>query len=277
MGIMIKPEKEIVNIKNWIKDYFAQNGPGHNAIIGISGGKDSTIAAKLLVDALGKDRVIGVKMPCGIQHDINVSNEVIDYLGIKSYEVNIQETCNAYYTNISQALYGQILSEKFLDKRITTNVPARMRMNVLYGIAALNNGRVVNTCNFSEDYIGYSTKFGDAAGDFAFLKGFTVREVKAIGYALGLSNIFVEKIPEDGMTGNSDEKQLGFSYKLLDDFLLDGIYPSADIYEKIENLHKNNLHKELNIPMYLPHCRYDENGTIQSSFKSASRCNSIYF
>ena len=277
MGIMINPEKEIINVKNWIKDYFAKNGPGHNAIIGISGGKDSTIAAKLLVDALGKDRVIGVKMPCGEQHDISVSNDVIDYLGIKSYEVNIQDACNAYYANLSKAIYGQPLSTKFLDKRIVTNAPARERMNVLYGIAAVNNGRVVNTCNFSEDYIGYSTKYGDASGDFAFLRGFTVRELRAIGLTLDLSKDWIMKIPEDGMTGKSDEEQTGIPYDVLDDFLLDGIYPGADIYEKIESLHKNNLHKELNIPMYLPRCRYDENGTIQSSFKSASRCNSIYF
>lgn len=234
-------ENEVIHICNWIKDYFSANGPGCNAIIGISGGKDSTVAAALLVEALGKDRVIGVQMPNGEQHDIDISNEVISFLGIKSINVNIGEACNALYNAISW-------DDCVGNSKVTTNTPARIRMTTLYAIAAMYNGRVVNTCNYSEDFVGYSTKSGDAAGDFGFLKEYTVTEVKLIGHALGLPDKFINKIPEDGMCGKSDEDNLGFSYDVLDDFLMRNIYPSADIYEKIMTMHSRSLHKEKEMP-----------------------------
>lgn len=233
---------EIIHICNWIKDYFSVNGPGCNAIIGISGGKDSTIAAALLVKALGKDRVIGVQMPNGEQHDIDISNEVISFLGIKSINIDISEACDALYSAIS---WGGCTE----NPKITTNTPARLRMTTLYAIAAMYNGRVVNTCNYSEDFVGYSTKFGDAAGDFGFLKNYTVTEVKLIGRALGLPDKFINKIPEDGMCGKSDEDNLGFSYDVLDDLLINTVYPSAEIYEKIEQMHKRAEHKEKRMPV----------------------------
>lgn len=235
-------ENEVIHICNWIKDYFSANGPGCNAIIGISGGKDSTVAAALLVKALGKDRVIGVQMPNGEQHDIDVSNEVISFLGIKSINVDISKACDALYSAIS---WGDCTE----NPKITTNTPARLRMATLYAIAAMYNGRVVNTCNYSEDFVGYSTKSGDAAGDFGFLKNYTVTEVKLIGRALGLLDKFIDKIPEDGMCGKSDEDNLGFSYDILDDFLIRNIYPTADIYEKIMTMHARSLHKERAMPV----------------------------
>ena len=154
-------ENVITNITNWIKDYFVNNGPDCKAIIGISGGKDSTVTAALLVKALGKNRVIGVKMPQGNQHDIDVANKVIDYFGIDSYEVNIDEVCKSLYNaiNIGYNFEGSVES----IPQIASNSPARIRMAVLYAIAAREHGRVANTCNRSEDFIGYSTKFGDSA------------------------------------------------------------------------------------------------------------------
>lgn len=234
-------ENVITNITNWIKDYFVNNGPDCKAIIGISGGKDSTVTAALLVKALGKNRVIGVKMPQGNQHDIDVANKVIDYLGIRSYEINIGDVCESLYHAIDEGYDFDSTVKN--NPQVTSNSPARVRMTVLYAIAALEHGRVANTCNRSEDFIGYSTKFGDAAGDFSVLSEYTVSEVRQIGKALGIPNEFIFKAPEDGLSGKTDEDNLGFTYGELDHFLLRGHYPSYDVYKNIEERHKCNLHK----------------------------------
>ena len=239
-------ENEVNHICDWIKDYFSANGPGCNAIIGISGGKDSTVAAALLVKALGKDRVIGVQMPNGEQHDIYASDEVISLLGIKSIKVNIGEACNKLYEAIS---WGDCVE----SSKVITNTPARLRMTTLYAIAALYNGRVANTCNRSEDFVGYSTKFGDAAGDFAILKSYTVTEIKEIGKYLNIPEHLINKVPEDGICGKTDEENLGFTYQVLDNFLMDNIYPDANTYEKIMQMHNRSLHKEKSMPKFKLH------------------------
>jgi NAD+ synthase len=226
----------VTKIIDWIKEYFIKNGPECKAVIGISGGKDSTVAAALLCKALGPNRVIAVQMPQGFQYDIDVSNEVIDYLEItEHYNINIGSAC--------QEIFLSLPNDIRIQPQVTSNVPARVRMNILYAIAASRHGRVVNTCNRSEDYVGYSTKFGDAAGDFSILSNYTATEVKEIGIELGLPKNFIEKPPEDGLSGLIDEENLGFSYDVLDNFLLNGITPPYEIYKNIEQRHKRNLHK----------------------------------
>lgn len=226
----------VTKIIDWIKEYFIKNGPECKAVIGISGGKDSTVAAALLCKALGPNRVIAVQMPQGFQYDIDVSNEVIDYLEItEHYNINIGSAC--------QEIFLSLPNDIKIQPQVTSNVPARVRMNILYAIAASRHGRVVNTCNRSEDYVGYSTKFGDAAGDFSILSNYTATEVKEIGIELGLPKNFIEKPPEDGLSGLTDEENLGFSYDVLDNFLLNGITPPYEIYKNIEQRHKRNLHK----------------------------------
>lgn len=226
----------VTKIIDWIKEYFIKNGPECKAVIGISGGKDSTVAAALLCKALGPNRVIAVQMPQGFQYDIDVSNEVIDYLEItEHYNINIGSAC--------QEIFLSLPNDIRIQPQVTSNVPARVRMNILYAIAASRHGRVVNTCNRSEDYVGYSTKFGDAAGDFSILSNYTATEVKEIGIELGLPKNLIEKPPEDGLSGLTDEENLGFSYDVLDSFLLNGITPPYEIYKNIEQRHKRNLHK----------------------------------
>lgn len=237
----------------WIKDYFKDNKDG-KAIIGISGGKDSTIAAALCVEALGADRVIGVLMPNGIQNDISDSYEVVARLKLQYHVVNINAACEGLYKFLADAVF---LSggEKAIKENtmITTNTPARLRMTTLYAVAALYpNSRVVNTCNRSEDYVGYSTKYGDAAGDFSPLGNLTVREVLEIGDALGLPRHLVHKTPSDGMCGKSDEDNLGFTYEQLDDWILEGKCANEEIKEKILKLHKATRHKYMPIPTYTP-------------------------
>jgi NAD+ synthase len=239
---------------NWIKEYFKDN-PDGKAIIGISGGKDSTIAAALCVEALGADRVIGVLMPCDGQKDISDSIEVVSTLSIEWLSVDIGESfyrlCDAIDDNY------QIIDSKrpiMLNSMVKTNLPARLRMATLYAVAALYpNSRVVNTCNRSEDYVGYSTKFGDAAGDFSPLGNLTVREVLEIGDELGLPSHLVHKAPSDGMCGKTDEDNLGFTYNELDDFILGTDRVSEETVDKIGRLHNATRHKYEPMPTFNPH------------------------
>lgn len=233
---------------NWIKEYFKDN-PDGKAIIGISGGKDSTIAAALCVEALGADRVIGVKMPQHKQADIMDSNKVCEFLNIHSLEINIGSVCEelCYKIDVEYDYDHKCIN----NPMIKTNLPARIRMTTLYAVAALYpNSRVVNTCNRSEDYVGYSTKYGDAAGDFSPLGNLTVREVLEIGDELGLPKHLVHKAPSDGMCGKTDEDNLGFTYEQLDDHILGTQKINPEIEEKIERLHKATRHKYRPMPTF---------------------------
>lgn len=254
---VVTVEEEIEHIVDWIKHYFVRNGADSKAIIGISGGKDSTIAAALCVEALGKDRVIGILMPEGKQDDIEDSKKVCELLGIRSYEINIGSTCCALYRAIDE---GYRFDHSVVnDQNIVTNLPARIRMTTLYAMAAKLGGRVCNTCNRSENYVGYSTKYGDHAGDFSPLGHYTVRELLAIGDALDLPYDLVHKTPADGMCGSSDEANLGFTYAELDTYLLEGIAPKYETLKLIEQAHERNTHKMINIPTCQPlnrHARY---------------------
>ncbi len=232
----------------WIRDWFEKNGKGCCAVIGISGGKDSSVCAALLAEALGKERVVGVLMPQGVQHDIGVSHELVEFLGIRHIVVNIKEPCESVLKAISEG--GMSEEELRANKLYTSNTPARVRMTVLYGIAALMGGRVANTCNRSEDYVGYSTKFGDSAGDFSPLSDLLVKEVKALGYELGLPKKFIEKAPEDGLSGKTDEDNLGFTYAVLDRYIETGEIDDPAVKEKIDRLHAANLHKISPMPMF---------------------------
>lgn len=233
----------------WIRDYFEKNGKGCKAVIGLSGGKDSSVCAALLKEALGKDRVVGVLMPQGVQHDIDVSRAVADFLGIERYEINIGGIYDSLVTAFTSS--GRATSEEISSNKVFySNTPARIRMSVLYGVSALVGGRVANTCNRSEDYVGYSTKFGDAAGDFSPLSDLLVCEVKALGYELGLPARFIEKTPEDGLSGKSDEENMGFTYAVLDKYIQTGEIEDKAVKEKIDRLHAANLHKLLPMPAF---------------------------
>ena len=238
---VIDAEKEITHIVSEIKKYFINNGNENTkAVIGISGGKDSTVAAALLVRALGPDRVVGVMMPNRTQDDIADSIEVCEILGISHYTFNIGY---AYDAMINGFNYDVALP---MNEQITTNTPARLRMAALYMVAAAVGGRVINTGNASERYVGYTTKYGDLAGDFAILRDYYVRDVYAIGDALPeLPRRLVYKAPSDGMSGKTDADNMGFSYELLDAYLLDGATITYGAMRRIEERHKRNKHKEI--------------------------------
>ena len=239
---------DAVKIKNdcveWIRDFFEQNGKGCNAVLGISGGKDSSVAAALCVEALGKDRVIGVLMPKGTQHDIDMAYLLVNHLGIKHYEINIKDA--------AEALVAAFPKELELSEQSKVNMPPRIRMTTLYAVSQSVNGRVVNTCNLSEDWVGYSTRYGDAAGDFSPMANLTVTEVKEIGRVLGLPDVLVDKVPIDGLCGKTDEENLGFTYAELDVYIREGIIEDKAKKEIIDRKHKANLFKLQLMPAFKP-------------------------
>lgn len=228
----------------WIKNFFEENGAGCNAVVGISGGKDSSVTAALCVEALGKDRVIGVLMPQGEQHDIDMAYMLVNHLKIKYYVVNVK--------NAVDGLLGSLPTELKISVQAKTNLPPRIRMSTLYAVSQSCNGRVANTCNLSEDWVGYATRYGDAAGDFSPLSNLTVTEVKQIGRVLGLPQELVEKTPIDGLCGKTDEENLGFTYAELDRYIRDGVIENAETKALIDQKHAANLFKLQLMPSFKP-------------------------
>ena len=249
---------DAVKVKNdcvqWIRDWFEENGKDCNAVIGISGGKDSSVVAALCVEALGKDRVIGVLMPNGSQLDIDDSRRVVECLNIKLMYVNIGDACNAL-VDCTSDVYNDITNKnditKFkMSKQSHINLPPRIRMAALYMVSQSLNGRVANTCNLSEDWVGYSTRWGDSVGDFSPLANLTTDEVVAIGDACGLPYELTHKTPSDGLCGKTDEDNLGFTYEVLNKYIRIGVCEDEAIKAKIDEKHQKNLFKLQPIPSF---------------------------
>lgn len=229
-----------LDVKNqcveWIRSFFDENGPGCNAIVGISGGKDSAVVAALCVEALGKDRVIGVLMPNGEQKDIDDAKLLVKHLGIKYYIINVKDSVNGIINQMKN-------NDIDISEQTIINLPPRVRMSTLYAISQSHNGRVANNCNLSEDWVGYSTRYGDSVGDFSPLSNLTVTEVKKIGKVLNLPDTLINKVPNDGLSNQSDEDKLGFSYDVLDRYIREGIIEDISVKNRIDELHKMNKFK----------------------------------
>ena len=240
---MFNVEKTTNEAIQWIQDWFEKNGKGCNAVIGISGGKDSSIVAALCVKALGKERVIGVLMPNGEQADIDCSKQLVAHLGIPYYVCNIKKAVDGVLESLKA-------SGMEISRQTIINLPPRIRMSTLYALSQSMNGRVANTCNLSEDWVGYSTRYGDAAGDFSPLGKLTVQEVKAIGKYLELPENLVDKVPSDGLTDRTDEDNLGFTYAMLDQYIRTGVCEDEEKKAKIDRLHVMNEFKLKPIPCY---------------------------
>jgi len=242
---MFNVEKITKDAIGWIQDWFEENGKGCNAIVGISGGKDSSVVAALCAAALGKERVIGILMPNGTQSDIADSKQLVEHLQIKYYIVNIEESYKAVIASMAES--GVEMSEQ-----TKINLAPRLRMTTLYAFSQSMNGRVANTCNLSEDWVGYSTRYGDAAGDFSPLSHLTVQEVIEVGRFLGLPENLIVKTPSDGLSGMSDEDKLGFTYAVLDQYIRTGVCEDEKTKARIDYLNKLNAFKLKPIPGYEP-------------------------
>ncbi|MCL2163482.1 MAG: NAD(+) synthase [Oscillospiraceae bacterium] len=241
---MFDARKVKTQIVEWIAEYFRDNcKPDSKAIIGISGGKDSSVVAALCVEALGSDRVLGVLMPQGRQPDISVSYMLCEALDIPYIEINIEAPVRSIYDEIEK-------TELVLNDSAIFNTPARVRMATLFAISGIVGGLVANTSNLSEDWVGYATKFGDSAGDFSPLSDLTVAEVKAIGKELALAPEFVDKTPLDGLCGRTDEDNLGFTYAVLDEYIRSGVCGDEKVKAKIDRMHSANMHKLKPMPKF---------------------------
>lgn len=238
---------DALDVKNqcveWIRTFFKENGPDCNAIIGISGGKDSAVVAALCVEALGKDRVIGVLMPNGEQKDIDDAKLLVKHLDIKHFIINVEDSVNGILNQMKK-------SNIEITEQTIINLPPRIRMSTLYAISQSYNGRVANNCNLSEDWVGYSTRYGDSVGDFSPLSNLTVTEVKKIGRALNLPATLIDKVPNDGLSNQSDEEKLGFSYEVLDGYIREGVIEDISIKNRIDQLHKTNKFKLKLMPSF---------------------------
>lgn len=241
---MFNAEKVKNDCIQWIQNFFEENGKDCCAVVGISGGKDSSVVAALCVEALGRDRVVGVLMPCGEQADIDAAYSLVHHLGIKHYEINVKAAVDGVLSALPENLP--------LSAQTKTNLPPRIRMATLYAVSQSLNGRVANTCNLSEDWVGYSTRYGDAAGDFSPLAHLTVTEIREIGMLLGLPEALVFKTPIDGLCGKTDEENLGFTYAELDVYIREGKMDNAETRAIIDRKHKNNLFKLQLMPSFVP-------------------------
>ncbi len=251
--MLANPKKTKDEIVEWIREYFKENGPSCSAVIGISGGKDSSVAAALCAEALGKDRVIGVLMPNGEQSDIQDARDLVKAVGIPSVEINIGSAFDAMMETLAgNEKLMELTGRNEVSKDARINLAPRYRMSALYAVAQMlpNGGRVVNTCNLSEDYVGYSTKYGDAAGDFSPLSDLLVEEVRQIGAELELPHDLVFKTPSDGLSGQSDEDKLGFTYDALGEYIKTGVMEDEETKARIDRLHAINLHKLRLMPKF---------------------------
>lgn len=239
---MFDAKKVKNDVVNWIREFFEANGKDSPAVLGISGGKDSSVVAALCVEALGKDRVVGVLMPCGEQSDIDMAKLLVEHLDIKHYIINIKDAVDGVKNAMPEGFE--------LSKQSLINLPPRIRMSTVYAVSQSLNGRVANTCNLSEDWVGYSTRYGDSVGDFSPLSKLTVNEVKAIGRELGLPEVLIEKVPSDGLTGKTDEDNLGFTYAVLDKYIRTGEIEDMDAKERIDRLNKMNKFKLEIMPIF---------------------------
>lgn len=245
-------EKVTKGVIDWIREWFAINGSNCKAVIGISGGKDSTVAAKLCVEALGNERVYGVLMPNGDQHDLGIAIEIAEYLGIEYCVINIENMFDDVINSLTNEL-------KSVTEQTRINIAPRLRMLVLRGVCQSVNGRMVNTSNLSEDWVGYCTIDGDAAGDFSPLSYLTASEVKNVGTYLNIPDEYVNKTPEDGLTGVSDEVKFGFTYDDLDGYIRGYRLISRDSENKIVkkfNQNRFKLDATIGLKKYKPNVDY---------------------
>jgi NAD+ synthase len=236
----------------WIANWFKKNGRYCNAVIGISGGKDSSVAAALCVQALGKDRVIGVLMPNGVQKDIDDAVKIVTHLGIKYTVVNIAKAFYATLNNMGEMFMPDRdgYEEFKISEQTKINLSPRIRMSTLYAVSQSVNGRVVGTDNASEAFIGYSTRWGDNVADLMPLINLTTNEVIAIGDELGLPYDLVHKTPSDGLCGKTDEDSFGFTYGVLNKYIRTGVCEDEEAKALIDDKHNKNLFKLQPIPSF---------------------------
>ena len=233
---------QLPGLIDWMRAQMAQCH-GKTAVVGISGGKDSSVAAALCVRAYGRENVAGVLMPDGVQPDIDYSNGLVEELGIRHYTVNIHAAVRGVLDEMERLGLAP-------TRQTTVNLPSRVRMCTLYAVAqSVESGIVINTSNLSEDWVGYCTIYGDSAGAFSPLGMYTTEEVIALGAELGLPERFLIKPPSDGLTGLTDEDNLGFTYHAVNEYIRRGVC-DPEVRKQIDAKHRASRFKFMTLPVY---------------------------
>ena len=228
----------------WLKDYFDNNGQPINAVVGCSGGNDSTVVLAALTKAIGPDRIYAILMPNGEQADIDDSYKICEYLGLKPHVCNIQDAYNG--------VVGSVSGEFEPTGQMKINLAPVLRMTTLKAISQCVNGRFTCNGNASEAYIGWFTIDGDDRGSVKPLINMTVTEVIQVGEALGLPDWMIHKTPTDGLCGQTDEDKFGFTYEVLDKYIRTGEIDDLEIKAKIDDMHKKNAFKLKPMPSFEP-------------------------
>lgn len=228
----------------WLRDYFDNNGQPINAVVGCSGGKDSTVVLAALTKAIGPDRIYAVLMPNGEQADIDDSYKVCEFLGLKPHVCNIQDAYNG--------VVGSVSGEFEPTRQMRINLAPVLRMATLKAISQCVNGRFTCNGNASEAYIGWFTIDGDDRGSVKPLINMTVTEVIQVGEALGLPDWMIHKTPTDGLCGQTDEDKFGFTYEVLDKYIRTGEIDDLEVKAKIDDMHKRNAFKLKPMPSFEP-------------------------
>lgn len=230
----------------WTTARMADIG-GEKAVLGISGGKDSSVTAALMARVVGPGNVVGVLMPDGIQHDIEFAEGICRHLGIPSVRADISGITGEFHRILNEVMPGRISDTTRL------NLPPRVRMSLLYAISqSIPGSRVINTSNLSEDWVGYATIYGDTAGAFSPLGMLTTKEVIGLGHLLDVPEIYLVKPPADGLTGRTDEDVLGVTYAQINEYIRTGS-TSKGARDRIDAMHRYSRFKFQPIPMFDPH------------------------
>ena len=254
---MLEKEKLIKQAEGaiaWIKEYVKQTG-AKGVVVGNSGGKDSATVIAMATKALGKENVVAVSMPChSISNDFDDAKLVADTFGVNFLKVDLTDTYNelekAVHISIGQeSLEEKAFSIKALSTEATINIKPRLRMTTLYGIAQSLGYLVIGTGNLCEAMVGYTTKWGDNSSDFNPIGNFTVDEVLAIGKYLGVPEKILQKAPNDGLGGKTDEEKMGIKYSQIAEMIETG---NTEENAKKEILKRYNAskHKRELVPVY---------------------------
>ena len=230
------------DIEKFLKNYLENNGM-NTYVLGVSGGVDSSLCAALARNAVGKDKLHCLIVPIdSAKEDIEDALTLVKDLDLKYDIIDASETFHTYLKDFEKCCMS-------FDRSTLGNLKARMRMSILYAVAQNERGLVIGTDNADERCVGYFTKYGDGACDILPIAHLVKAEVVEASKILGIRTSLAERVPTAGLyEGQTDEKEMGVSYKDLDAYVL-GKEVNETAKKRIQYLERISEHKRKPIPM----------------------------